>query len=109
MLKVNVVNANVPILVKTNFIPLSQYQFAIEYNFQGLIVTSKFKTVIKLNEEFKGCLADEDFDQQLELEIDPAFLALVDTEQTLTLDDLDADQNKIKIPKEASALLWTGS
>jgi len=65
VLKANVVDANVPVFVKISYIPFSQYQFLIEYNFQGLIVTSKFKTVIKLSEEFKGCLADDDYHQQL--------------------------------------------
>jgi hypothetical protein len=52
----------------------------IEYNFQGLYVTSRFKTVIKFSEEFRGCLTDDDFDEQLELSIDPAFLAKVNVE-----------------------------
>jgi len=62
---VSVVDANVPILVTVQYIYSSQYQFLIEYDFQGLYVTSKFKTLIKLNDEFKGCLADEDFNNQL--------------------------------------------
>lgn len=78
VLTVNIVQANVPILCTVSFVPFSQWQFLVEYNFQGLFVTSKFKTVIKLNEAFKGCLADDDFSQQLELEVDPAFLAKVD-------------------------------
>lgn len=41
-------------------------------------MTSKFKTVIKLNEAFKGCFADDDFNQQLEVTVDPAFLAKID-------------------------------
>lgn len=88
--------------------PLSQYQFIIEYNFQGLLVTSKFKVVIKLNEEFKGCLADDDFTQQIELDIDPAFLALIDADQVLTPDQLNPDSTKIVVPDEASSILWNG-
>ncbi len=78
VLKANVVNSNVPILVTVNYILASQYQFLVEYNFQGLFVTSKFKTVIRLNDEFKGCFSDDDFNEQIELEVDPAFLAKVD-------------------------------
>lgn len=48
-LTVKVVQANVPILCTVNFVPFSQWQFLLEYNFQGLYVTSAFKTVIKLN------------------------------------------------------------
>lgn len=80
----NVVEANVPILVKVNFVPFSQYQFLVEYDFQGAFVTSKFKTVIKLDERWKGCLADDDFSQQIELVVDPAFLARVSGEQELS-------------------------
>ena len=69
-------------------------------------MTSKFKVVIKLNEEFKGCLADDDFTQQIELDIDPAFLALVDADQVLTPDQLDP--TKIAVPAEASSILWNG-
>jgi hypothetical protein len=51
-------------------------------------------------------LAEEDFNQQLELEIDPAFLALVDTEGSLTADQLLApsavDPNKIIVPAGAN-------
>lgn len=97
-----------PILTKVNYVPLSQYQFIIEYNFQGLLVTSKFKVVIKLNEEFKGCLADDDFTQQIELDIDPAFLALIDADQVLTPDQLNPDSTKIVVPAEASSILWNG-
>lgn len=57
-LQVNVVNANVPILTTINFVPLSQWQFVIKFDFQGLIVSSIFKVVIKLNESFRGCFAD---------------------------------------------------
>lgn len=57
-LQVNVVNANVPILTTVNFVPLSQWQFVIKFDFQGLIVSSIFKVVIKLNESFRGCFAD---------------------------------------------------
>lgn len=49
-MKVNVLDAFVPVLVKVNYVPFSQYQFLIEYDFQGLIVTSRFRVVIKLNE-----------------------------------------------------------
>lgn len=106
VLKANVVDSNVPILVKVNFVPFSQYQFLIEYNFQGLYVTSKFKTVVRLNEEFKGCLADDDFNQQIELLVDPAFLAKVDTEETLTLDQITPGSNPtISVPPAAKAIL----
>lgn len=64
-IQANVVNANVPILTTINFVALSQWQFVIKFDFQGLIVTSIFKVVVKLNESFRGCFADEDFNQQL--------------------------------------------
>lgn len=87
-------DANVPILVKISFVPFSQYQFLIEYNFQGLIVTSKFKTVIKFNEIYKGCLADDDYNQQLELEIDPAFLALLSNNEELSFNEIISTKTK---------------
>lgn len=99
-LKVSVVDSNVPILVTVEYIYSSQYQFLIEYDFQGLFVTSKFKTLIKLNDEFKGCLADEDFDNQLELTIDPAFLAKFDEESALSLDEITNEQT-ISVPASA--------
>lgn len=96
----SVVDSNVPILVTVEYIYSSQYQFLIEYDFQGLFVTSKFKTLIKLNDEFKGCLADEDFDNQLELTIDPAFLAKFDEESALSLDEITNEQT-ISVPASA--------
>jgi hypothetical protein len=77
-LSVNVLQSNVPILCTVSFVPFSQWQFLVEYNFQGLLVTSKFQSIIKLNQAFKGCFADSDFDQQIQVSIDPAFLAKVD-------------------------------
>lgn len=103
-MKVNVVNANVPILVTVNFVALSQWQYVIKFDFQGLIVTSIFKVVIRLNEELKGCIDAEDFDEQLELTIDPAFLAKSDEVETLTLEDLNpipGQPPKINIPPSA--------
>ena len=78
VLKVNVINANVPITVKVSYVAFSQYQFLIEYDFQGLFVTSAFRTIIKLNPEFLGCIAAEDYDRQIDMVIDPAFLIKVD-------------------------------
>ena len=45
----NVIDAKVPVLVTVSFIPLSQWQFIVTVDFQGLIVTSAFKIVIRLN------------------------------------------------------------
>lgn len=45
----NVVNANVPILVTINYVPFSQFQFYVKFDFQGLYVSSIFKVVIRLN------------------------------------------------------------
>lgn len=50
LLQVNVVDARSPITVIVDFVPSSQYQWTIKYDFQGLFVTSIFKVVIKLNE-----------------------------------------------------------
>lgn len=102
-IQVNVVNANVPILTTINFVPLSQWQFVIKFDFQGLIVTSIFKVVIRLDESFRGCFADEDYNEQLEITIDPAFLARSDSPTQLTLEDLDP--NKITIPDDAKRAL----
>ena len=105
-LKVNVIDANVPILVKVSFVPFSQYQFLIEYNFQGLFVTSKFKTVVRFSEEFKGCLNDDDFNQQIELLVDPAFLAKIDTPDTLDLGQIDSEAAPtVSVPSAANAIL----
>lgn len=65
VIKANVVNVNVPVLVTVNFVPLSQWQFYVKFDFQGLYVSSIFKVVIKLNEDFKGCIDPADYDEQL--------------------------------------------
>lgn len=78
VIKANVVNVNVPVLVTVSYVPFSQWQYYIKFDFQGLYVSSIFKVVIKLNEDYKGCIAAEDYDEQLELTVDPAFLAKVD-------------------------------
>ena len=103
VIKANVISVNVPVNVVVNFVPLSQWQWVIKVDFLGLIVTSTFKMVIKLNDEFKGCIAAEDYDNQLEITVDPAFLAKSDKVDTLTLDDLDP--NKITVPNDAKRLL----
>ena len=79
----------------------------IEYNFQGLYVTSRFKTVIRFSEEFRGCLTDDDFDQQLEVSIDPAFLAKYDVVQELSFGEINAGAsgNKINVPPAAKGAL----
>lgn len=62
--------------------------------------------MVKLNEEFKGCLADDDFNQQIELLVDPAFLAKVSTEETLTLDQITPGASPtIDVPAAAKAIL----
>lgn len=76
----------------------------IEYNFQGLYVTSRFKTVIRFSEEFRGCLTDDDFDQQLEVSIDPAFLAKYDLVQELSFGEINGG-NKINVPPAAKGAL----
>lgn len=86
VIKANVVNVNVPVLLTVSHVPFSQWQFYLTIDFQGLYVSSIFKVVIKLNEDFKGCIAAEDYDEQLELTVDPAFLALIDETPTLSLD-----------------------
>ena len=51
--------------VVINYIPLSQWQFVIKVDFLGAFVTSTFKMVIKLNDQFKGCINPEDYNDQL--------------------------------------------
>lgn len=105
-MKVNLINATVPITVKVSYVAFSQYQFLVEYDFQGLYVSSAFRTIIKLNPEFLGCLHEEDYDSQIDMVIDPATLAKVDVETTLTLDEIDPNgAPKINLPDKAASIL----
>ena len=66
--------------------------------------------MIRLNEEFKGCISEEDYNEQLELTVDPAFLAKSDTVQTLSFDDTivipDDVKNYLGNWFESIYLLW---
>lgn len=88
VIKAKVIESLTPISVTVNFVYASQYQFLIEYDFQGLLVTSAFKVVISIDNSFGDCFSEDDYNQQLQIVIDPATLAKNDrdAEQTLAFD-----------------------
>lgn len=64
--------------LSVNYNPFTKYQWVVKIEFNE-IVTSAFKIVVSLNEEFRdygaNCFADSDFDQQLEIAIlEPSYL-----------------------------------
>lgn len=84
-LEVRVVESLVPITVSVSYVPSSKYQFYVEYNFPpGVIVSSVFRASIRLNRDYSSCFQTNDFNQVIDIVIDPATLALCDPTQTLT-------------------------
>lgn len=73
-LQVSITESLVPAVVNVNFVPESKYQFFVEYDFQGLYVSTAFKVAIRLNRDFDSCFSQDDFNQVLEMTIDPAVL-----------------------------------
>lgn len=86
-----VVESLVPIDVTVNFVPESKYQFFIDYDFKGLFVTSAFRVSIRLNRDYGSCFSPSDFNQVLDVTIDPAFLVCADIVQNLNLNNLDGE------------------
>lgn len=58
--------------VNINYVPASKYQFYVEYDFLGLFVSTAFKVAIRLNTDYSSCFAADDFNQVLQVTIDPA-------------------------------------
>lgn len=84
-----------PTMVKISYVPNSDGQFIVEYEFGGIITSTLFKTQIQLNRnlpaQYKECFAAEDFDQQIVMTVDTALLAKADKNRELTLEDLEED------------------
>ena len=91
-LDVRVIESFVPIKVVVSYVPESKYQFFIEYQFDGLFVTSAIRVAIRLNRDFYSCFSADDFNQVLDIEIDPATLKVCDPIGTLT--QLDFEENE---------------
>lgn len=67
-----------------SFVPNSKYQFYVEYLFPGITVTSAFKVSIRLNRDYNSCFRSDDYNQVLDVVIDPAVLKCRDLIPTLS-------------------------
>lgn len=85
-MKVSVIESLVPVSVVVNYVPESKYQFFVEYKFDGLFVSSAFKVAIRLNRDFDSCFSADDFNQVLELTIDPSVFICNDKTYPLEFD-----------------------
>lgn len=72
----------VPVDLRVKYVDYSKYQFLISVEFKER-VTSPFKMVVRFNDEFRKCLGDQNYNQQLEIFIDPATLIIQDETGTL--------------------------
>ena len=64
ILKVQIVSSLVPVDLKVKYIDYSKYQFLISVEFKER-VTSPFKMVVRFNNEFRKCLGEDNYNQQL--------------------------------------------
>ena len=63
------------IAVKVSYVPNSDYQFVIEFDFGSAFVTSLFTFIVQINEDFdENCFSEEDLNQQITWFVDPAQL-----------------------------------
>ena len=92
VLSAKVQNTTVPATITINFTPLSKYQFTVEVDFGGTFISSAFTLIVeiskKLPEKYDGCFSEEELNQQLAINLDPALLAFSEGEEELSLDNL---------------------
>ena len=87
--------------VKVEYIPKSQFQFLIEFDFHGIIAIPAFTFTIQINPKYAKYFTNEDLDQIEILHINPALLAKYDTEEVLVLGDINGNKDKIDLPEKA--------
>lgn len=79
ILEVRVVDSLVKALgVKVQYVPNSQYQFVIEFDFGSAFVSSFFTFVVQINQNFAGCFSASDMNQQIKWYVDPSTLLIND-------------------------------
>ena len=87
----SLVNAIIP---KVSYVPNSNYQFVIEFDFISAFVTTAFTYVVQINKDFSdNCFSEDDLNQQIEWFVDPAKLAQNEETGELSLEDLEVIDN----------------
>lgn len=72
--------------VKVSYVPFSNYQFVVEFDFGSVFVTSVFTFIVQINKDFDNdCFSEDDLNQQITWFIDPAKLKKNEEIGTLTL------------------------
>lgn len=99
MLTVKVISSAVVPSVQLRFIPKSRYQFYCEFDFFGLLAIPVFSISIQISPEYARYFSAEDAAQVQIRQIDPALLAKIDSQDTLTLDDIEPNAGNSQIEK----------
>lgn len=74
--------------MKVSYVPNSNYQFLLEFDFGSAFISSAFTFVVQINRSFAGCFNEDDMNQQITWYIDPAKLILDEENGDLTMEEL---------------------